>query len=586
MSQLLESPFPIADGFRRRVAPPPEQPLREWVSDNVYLPNSPEGARYSLDAVPAHATIFDWLEDAEVREIAVVACVGFGKTAILESWATRIVGVEPGDTLFVGQTDEMVQEWMESRMRKTWYLSPITRSFIPTGPERSNWKKDSVIFRDMNFFAGAANTTSLQEKSMTNTGGDECWRWKPGMIDFLLKRHHGRWNRKNLLLSQGGIEDGEWHKHARDGKWHELEHQCPKCGMGSVCDWGNFGYEEIRDGNEELDWPAIFETVRLKCPHCGEQFEDTDFNRRQWAKCVPVWNEGRHIPERMTVRATFMSVWRYRWRDMVKEWIIANEEKKNGALEKLENFICQRLAQFWKPPSDTPQLVTSGDPYSKEEFHDGKKWEGEDFRFMKVDNQKGHRWVVIRAWKIGGASRLLWEGRVETWDNVRYLQEKFGLENRFVFVDCGWKQQEVAEEARKAIKESDPRPWNLTKGFDANDGYFKKIGGRKYRRMFGDYIDCIHDKGFAYQIIPFSNLIAKDRLTALMGGGEFGVPKDVSKHYHAHMQSEQRMEERPGVWRWKPLKQHTPNHEWDCEVIGVVAACIYKILVDMVEVKD
>jgi hypothetical protein len=44
--------------------------------------------------------IWDWLEDPAVKEIAVIACVGFGKTAILEAWATRIVAVEPGDTLF------------------------------------------------------------------------------------------------------------------------------------------------------------------------------------------------------------------------------------------------------------------------------------------------------------------------------------------------------------------------------------------------------------------------------------------------------------------------------------------------------
>ena len=128
-------------------------PLREWVSENVYLPNSPEGARYSLDAIPAHGTIFDWLDDSEVREIAVLACVGFGKTAILESWCARIVAVEPGDTLVIGQTTDMVKDWMESRMRKVWQTSPLTCDYIPTGPERSNWKKDSVIFRHMNFFA-------------------------------------------------------------------------------------------------------------------------------------------------------------------------------------------------------------------------------------------------------------------------------------------------------------------------------------------------------------------------------------------------------------------------------------------------
>jgi len=577
-------PTPYLDGFRLGVRPPPEMPLREWVSENVYLPNSPEGARYSLDAVPAHGVIFDWLEDSEVREIAVLACVGFGKTAILESWCTRIVAVDPGDTLVIGQTTDMVKDWMESRMRKVWQTSPLTRDYIPTGPERSNWKKDSVIFRHMNFFAGAANVTDLQEKSMVNTAGDECWRWDEGMIGFLLKRHHGRWNRKNLLMSQGGNEGTEWHKHAKDGKWHDLEHICPSCSTGSVFDWANFQYETIRDGNEELDWPAIFATVRLKCPHCGEQFEDTEYNRRQWAKCKPVWDEGRYMPERMTVRATFMTVWRYRWSDIVKEWIVANEEKKSGQLEKLEQVITQRFADFWKPPSDTPTLVGTGDPYSKKEYHEGAKWELEDFRFMSIDVQKGHLWAVVRSWKIGGASRLLWEGRLETWDNARYLRDRFNVENRCVFVDCGYMQEEVAEQCFRGATPNDPRPWNLTKGTDV-DGYVKNYGEKKYRRIFGDYINCISSTGKPYQIIPFSNLLAKDRLTALMGSGEFGVPVDASKNYHAQMQNERKREVKPGVWRWELVKQHAPNHLWDGEVIQVIGACIFKVLMAMEEVK-
>lgn len=578
------SKSPLIDGFRAGVAPPPDVPLREWVNEHVYLPNSPEGARYSTEAVPAHAYVFDAWEDSEVQEICLVACVGHGKTAILEALNVRIVAVEPGDTLAIGQTADMSKDWMESRMRKVWQSSPLTSPYIPTGGERSNWKKDSVIFRHMNFFAGAANATDLQEKSMRYTFGDEVWRWDPGMIGFLLKRHHGRWNRKNLLMSQGGVEGSDWHKHARDGKWHDFEHVCPECGTGHVFDFKNFDYETIRDGNEEVDWPATFATLRLKCPHCGVEFEDTEYNRRQWAKCRPVWDERPFVPGRVTYAASFMTVWRYAWRDVLKEWIIANEEKKQGQLEKLEQVITQRFAQFWKPPSDTPTLTDTGDPYSKKEHHDGEKWELEDFRFMMIDVQKGHLWAAIRAWKIGGQSRLLWEGRLETWDNARYLQARYKVENRGVFVDCGYMQEEVAAQAFAAATQNDPRPWNLTKGVET-DGFIKAIGDKKYRRIYGDYINCISSTGKAYQIIPFSNLLAKDRLTALMGSGQFGVPVDASKNYHAQMQNEQKREVKPGIWRWELLKQHAPNHLWDCEVIGVVAACIFKVLVAMEEVR-
>ena len=578
---MKEIDSPWLRGFQDGVKPPPEKPLRDLINDLVYLPNSPEGAKYSTEAVPAHAYIWDWIEDRSVYEIDVIACVGFGKSALLEAWSTDIIGINPGDTLILGQTRDMIQDWMSSRLRKVLEASPITSGYIPKGNERNNWKKDQAMFRHMNFFTGAANMTDTQEKSMVNTGGDEAWRWDFGIIGYLRARHHGRWNRKSILLSQASVEGTEWHQDATSGKWHDLEHICPDCGEGHVFDFGNFDFKVIRDGNEEFDWPAIFERIRFVCPSCKSEFEDTEYNRRQWSKCRPVWNGNKHIPGRMTLRATFMTVWRYQWRDVVKKWIIANEEKKQGQLEKLEQIVCQDFCQFWKPPSDTPELNTNGDPYSKQEHHEGEAWEGEDFRFMTVDVQKGHFWAVIRAWKMGGASRLLWEGRVDAYENLRHLQERYGLENRFVFIDCGYKPEEVAKEARLSQTTEDTRPWNLLRGEEAREGYMKKVNEKRYRRVHSDFMRSDHSEGFVYRYVKFSNLLCKDRLAAMMGDENFGIPVDASKQYHAQMQSEQKNEISPGVWRWVSKKKASAanNHLWDCEVMQVVAACLYKVLV-------
>jgi hypothetical protein len=209
----------------------------------------------------------------------------------------------------------------------------------------------------------------------------------------------------------------------------------------------------------------------------------------------------------------------------------------------------------------------------------------EDFRFLTADVQQGHFWVVIRAWKVGGDSRLLWEGRLETWENIRYLQERYGIENRFVFIDCGYKPEEVAKQCFAAAKPGDTNRWNMLRGEDARDGYMKVVGEKKFRRLFSDYTNAQTSAGLAYKFIRFSNLLAKDKLSALMASGTFGVPTDASKNYHAHMQSEQKREISPGVWRWVPVKTGRPNHLWDCEDMQVVAACICKVLVSMDEVK-
>jgi hypothetical protein len=60
--------------------------------------------------------------------------------------------------------------------------------------------------------------------------------------------------------------------------------------------------------------------------------------------------------------------------------------------------------------------------------------------------------------------------------------------------------------------------------------------------------------------------------------GLFGVPVDASKHYVAQMASETKREVQPKVWRWEKIKDHIPNHLWDTEVMGIVAAAIRGIL--------
>ena len=50
------------------------------------------------------------------------------------------------------------------------------------------------------------------------------------------------------------------------------------------------------------------------------------------------------------------------------------------------------------------------------------------------------------------------------------------------------------------------------------------------------------------------------------------------------LQSERKVEKTPGKWIWEPIKKtHSNNHLWDCEVMQVVAACMFKVLAATVE---
>lgn len=574
---------PYLEGQR----PARDQGVAEWAAENVYLTDSPIGAKFDPEAGRYAVGPLEDLREPEIYEINVVGCTGMGKTTIFEAASCYVVAQAPGPLLLIGTTNKTVQDWMESRMLKVFEKCEETQRLLPRGKRRFDMKKTGILFRHMPYFTGGANETNTQEKSMRYCFGDEPWEWKEGIIGHLLKRHHDRWNRKSLLQAQGGTKGSEWHEHCRNGQQMVRHFRCPSCRERHAWRWDMHQWETIRDEGGEYDWLAIEESVRFVCP-CGAEFADTPRNRRRLADSGEWIAElGPHVPGRRTYRVPFFWVWRIRWAEVVKEWILAQDAKRSGEHELLKQVINKRFAEFWEEPTDVPELRTGEDPYSRKEFHDGQRWEGENFRFLTIDVQKNHFWGVVRAWKIGGDSRLVWEGKLETWENIAHLQERMGVPNRGVFIDCGYLPDEVARQRalhRKEVgKTAGGEPiyeyWVMLMGEDSQ-GYPVKIRKTTYYRTFSQWVRRTTQDRIPYKFSKFSNLRAKDQLAALMSGNgpEFGVMIDHSKAYGKQMSNEQKKEVSPGKWRWVPVTTKANNHLWDCEVMQIVGACIFKVL--------
>jgi hypothetical protein len=583
MTPLRYDITPALNGCR----PSKDQDVSSWGAENVCLIDSPIGTKFSPDVGRYSIAPLEDLRDPEVFEINVVGCTGMGKTTIFEVASCWVVAEAPGPTLLIGTTNKTVQDWMESRMLKVFDKCEPTAQLLPTGRRRFDKKKTGIIFRHMAYFTGGANETNTQEKSIRYTFGDEPWEWPNGIIGHLLKRHHDRWNRKSLLQSQGGNMGSEWHDHCKHGQQMVRHFTCPTCKERHPWSWKLHSWEAVKDEAGDYDWIAIGESVRFTCP-CGAEFADTPQNRRTLADSGEwVAELGAFVPGRKTYSVPFFWVWRIEWAAVVKDWILAQDAKRAGDFEPLKQVINKRFAQFWEEPSDVPELRTDGDPYSKADYHKGEKWEDEAFRFMTIDVQKGHFWAVVRAWKLGGDSRLIWEGKLETWENIVHTQDRLEVQNRCVFIDCGYLPDEVAKMRalnRKKVGEGqngEPvwEMWNMLMGEDSQ-GYPVKVRQSTMWRNYSNWVNRQSQERIPYRYSKFSNLRAKDQLAALMSGkgAGFGVPVDHSKSYAKQMQNEQKKEVSPGKWRWVPVTAKANNHLWDCEVMGIVAACIYKVL--------
>ena len=117
-------------------------------------------------------------------------------------------------------------------------------------------------------------------------------------------------------------------------------------------------------------------------------------------------------------------------------------------------------------------------------------------------------------------------------------------------------------------------------------------GGQKYtvRKVYSPPTAMKTAEGIPYQVVRFSNLMAKNALAGMMAGSRpFGVFHDHSEAYGAQMASEAKMETSPGKFTWVKVNKKgkpddkVPNHEWDCETEQIVMANMRGVLTQTLE---
>ena len=570
------------EAFCTAVTPPSEMDVVEWACKYVKLPQSARSPNFDIASTPWLRWPMLQVADDDNKEVVVMAPVGSGKTTMLEGLLPWIIAEEPGPTLITMQTDDDARAWVDTRFHPSLKSNVKVSPLLPSGKNRGNFRKGEILFSHMPLHIGGANLANLQSKSIRWVYCDETWLWKDGMLEEARRRTHDRWNSRVVLVSQGGFEGDQLDNAFNDALIHDYCFKCPNCDARQTYQWKQVKYDKIKTEADEWDWEAIGKTVFYECANedCKEHFPDKVDIRRKLAASGDYVSRGNNAkPGRMAATYPAMCVWWIPWAKLVNEWITSQEERKRMNLAPMRQFVQKRLAQSWVEPNEVVSLKGATDAYRmKDEFFNGERWSEENFRFMCVDVQQDHFWVVIRAFSIEGKSRLLYEGKIDEWEGLRMLRERMKVPNRCVFVDRGYRPDTVALECKKSMTADDPNPWNCLLGEESN-GYATKVRKRRVIKPFSSIQRARTTAGVYYKYVKFSNLLAKDTLSALMRGEGSGwqIPTDHSKEYLKQMQNEQKVEVSPGKWRYKVKKHWVGNHLWDCETMQIVAASIYKV---------
>lgn len=568
---------------------PERIPPWKWCEENVKnIPYSPIPGHFKSANSPWVREVMEAMADPDIRIVSIVAPVQSSKTISAELCLCYIIANFPGPCLWLSQTDADAKDQAEARLHKLFSECDAVKKLFPA--DRHKKKTQTVFFSNgMTLWVlGAHAKSNLQSRSIRWLIGDETWQWPSGHMQQAEARVTAfGWLGKCIFLSQGGTENDDTHRKFETTNMREWEFKCPKCGKYQPYKWSNIEWDKnYRDGEGRMDFAKVRSSVRLVCEFCKHEIADSDANRKllnSSAKFVP------QNPNAPTTKAGFHwnSLASMSWGELAEMYLRAKESGRRGDMEDLKNFYQKRLALPWGDLEEDFTLDISPSGYRM-----GDDWESEAavgtkgailppphenknrvrLRFLTVDVQMDHFYAVVRSWACDASSRLVYCAKLQTWEDVEILQNRFGVFPQLVFVDAGYSTFEVYRNCAK-------HNWTALMG-DGRRDFPHRVNGKITQRF---YSTARHPRvsDRKCRMHYWSNLGIKDTLARLRSnqnpdeGSTWEVPSDVPEEYLKMLDSEQRVKN-GNSWEWRQIGKR-PNHYWDCEAMQVCAAYMMKL---------
>ena len=584
---------PLSSILRDAWTPADRREPWSWCEDHIKsIPYSPLPGPFRSENSPWIREVMEAIVDPKIRLVSIIAAVQSSKTTSPELTLCYIIANLPGPCLWLDQTDEDAKDESESRLQKLFEsCEPVKKLF----PKNKNKQRNCTIHFSNGmtlWLLGAYNKTNLQRRSIRWLFGDETWRWPVGhMAEAEARTTAFGWLGKCVFMSQGGEENDDTHRKFETTDMREWHYKCPKCGKYIPYKWENIEWDDdCKDENGEYDFSKINHSTALKCPECGEYFEDTDRMRRILNK------DGKFIAlnqnaSKENVGFHWNALASMSWGKLAELYLRAKIAARKGDSSLLQQFYQKRLALAWREFAEDYRLEIASGSYNSGDVWDeeaGFNKLGEiiappfaeneviaPLRIMSVDVQMNCFYLVVRAWSINGSSRLLWHEKVLTWEDIEEIQKRFRILDNLVFVDAGYNSFEV-------YKHCGELNWIALMGDNRANFFHRLPNGKTVLRFYSPVKHIFISRYVKCRMHFWSNLNVKDTLARIRrnqnpaDGATWEVPTDISEDYLKQMESEHRIK-KGNSWIWEQIGNR-PNHYLDCEAMNCAGALMLKIV--------
>ena len=573
--------------------PPDRSPPWVWAQNHIQsIPYSPVPGRFRIENSPFIREPLETITDPAVRQVCIIASVQSAKTTASELSLCYVIANLPGPALWLNETDDDAKDQSESRLQKLFEECEPVKALFPR--DRHKRRNTTIHFANgMTLWVlGAHNKTNLQRRSIRWIFADECWAYPQGhMAEAEARVTAFGWLGKCVWMSQGGEEGDDIDRKFETTDMREWTFQCPHCGTRQPWKWENVEWSKsARNDEGEWDYEQVRATASMHCASCNHYFDDSDKTRRELNAT------GRFVPQ--NTRASKENVgfhWNalatMSWGKLAELYLRAKTAARRGDITLIQQFVQKRLAQPWREYEEDYKLEIVRSGYRK-----GEGWEetagvtpkgqiiaapyepsdvSTHLIILTVDVQMDHFFAVVRAWSANGSSRLVWNAKVLSWDEITVLQERFSIHPNLVFIDAGYSTYDVYRQCAR-------RGWVALLG-DRRPTYVHKTRqGKSVLRFYSPRRKVSLGNRQCCFVHYFSNLNMKDALARLRRnqdperGPTWEVPDDIDDEYLAHMEGEQRVKKN-GNWFWEQIGKR-PQHLFDCEVMQICAAFMLKLV--------
>ncbi|MEM7166022.1 MAG: terminase gpA endonuclease subunit [Planctomycetota bacterium] len=554
----------------------------EWAEDKVVLPAKEAGGRagpWRSRLTPAFREPLNAYANPVVVAITIMASNQVSKSLTEMLCALYSLDQDPGRTMWVGATEDMVDGIVDDRLKSIIRASPKLKHHYTN----AKWTKKRIDFGPMEIRkAWAGSPSSIQGHPCQKVIADELSSWmvnpdKYNPIESAKNRMLAQVDKTIVCVSTPDVESDLICQEFQSSDRRKYHVPCVHCGEFQVLE---FTEKTVR-------WPKGMSYQRIgsesranyHCTSCEKIWTDRErvrsLNAGIWVPREMELRDGRVVGDHYV-----SNHWGYHLNALNSTWVTPSQMASKFLELKIRNdlktFYNFWLGLPWKDMDRSPEasLVArcAGD-HEEDELP-----EGTEYLTAGIDVQKVELYFAIRAWGYNGKSWLIKSGAMTSWRDLENLlrapfRTKSGREVRLyrsALIDWqGGRTDEVADFCRR-----NPEIIRPCRG----KGRIENQAFKVVRPTRSGANTKIALSGIP-ELIEVNTDYFKTRLMRLIaeeGRNEWFVHKDVPEMYANQVTSEQKVYKRTlrGATQvvWEPKAGQPHNHLLDCEVYAMAAA--------------